>query len=104
LIYCVSWKIFRLANDLTACFVSHGQLSASPNGSYSQRRTSFLPSQRVALRSAASISGRSNGFAFVSAPKLTSGSKPGLVGVRCEATVAEKETPVEKFEYQAEVY
>lgn len=99
-----SGKIFRLVIDLTACCVSHGQFLASSNGSYSQRRTSFLPSQRVALRSSASISGRSNGFAFVSAPKSTSGSKAGLVGVRCEATVAEKETPVEKFEYQAEVY
>lgn len=82
------------------------QSSASPataslNGAFSQR-TSFLPSQRVALRSAASVSGRSNGFNVFFAPKVANGSA-GRTGIRCEASVAEKEAPVEKFEYQAEV-
>jgi heat shock protein beta len=45
------------------------------------------------------ISGRTSGFA----PQLVSQSKGSLTRVRCEATVAEKEAPVEKYEYQAEV-
>ncbi|KAG0632011.1 hypothetical protein M758_1G297800 [Ceratodon purpureus] len=76
--------------------------TASPSGAFSQRRTSFLPSQRVALRSAASVSGRANGFNVFFAPKVANGSV-GRTGIRCEATVAEKEATVEKFEYQAEV-
>ena len=63
------------------------------------RRTSFLPSLRVALRSAASISGRANGFNLCFVPKVAS-----RTGIRCEAAVAEKEAPVETFEYQAEVH
>ena len=61
-----------------------------------------MPSQKVALRSAASISGRANGFNIVFAPKVANGSV-GRTGIRCDATVAEKEAPAEKFEYQAEV-
>jgi hypothetical protein len=86
-----------------ACEQSSGSpATASPSGAFSQRRTSFLPSQRVALRSAASISGRTNGFNVFFAPKVANGSR-GRTGIRCEASVAEKEAPVEKFEYQAEV-
>lgn len=78
--------------------------TASPSGAFSQKRTSFLPSQRVVLRSAASISGRANGFNVFCAPKVANSSAVGRTGIRCEAAVAEKEAPVEKFEYQAEVH
>lgn len=79
------------------------QSSASPATSSFQRRTSFLPTQRAVLRSSASISGRTNGFNIFFVPKTVSGSVAGRTGIRCEATVAETEAPVEKFEYQAEV-
>lgn len=62
-----------------------------------------MSSQRVVLRSAASISGRANGFNVLLVPKLANGSGVGRTGIRCEAAVAEKEAPVEKYEYQAEV-
>lgn len=34
---------------------------------------------------------------------MTSGPKAGCTVIKCEAAVAEKESPVEKHEYQAEV-
>lgn len=34
---------------------------------------------------------------------MTSGPKAGCTVIKCEAAVAEKETPIEKYEYQAEV-
>lgn len=34
---------------------------------------------------------------------MTGGPKAGCTVIKCEAAVAEKETPVEKHEYQAEV-
>lgn len=34
---------------------------------------------------------------------MTGGLKAGCTVIKCEAAVAEKETPVEKHEYQAEV-
>jgi len=82
------------------------QSSASPARAFPSEawKTSFLPSQRVALRSAASISGRINGFNVLFAPKVANGSAVGRTGIRCEAAVAENEAPVETFEYQAEVH
>lgn len=72
-------------------------------GSSFEKKTSFLPSQRATLRSSASISGRSNGFNFLFSGKMTGGRKAGCTVIKCEAAVAEKETPAEKHEYQAEV-
>lgn len=77
--------------------------SVSSATSSFQRRTSFLPTQKAVLRSSASISGRTNGFNVFYIPKTATGSVTGRTGIRCEATVAETEAPVEKFEYQAEV-
>ncbi|CAK9268406.1 unnamed protein product [Sphagnum jensenii] len=51
------------------------------------------------LRSVRAISGRTSGFA----QRLVSQSKGSVIRVRCEATATEKEAPVEKYEYQAEV-
>lgn len=81
------------------CAVSGAVVKA--NGNTSGRRSAFLPlaSQSTSLRSVRAISGRTSGFA----PQLVSQSKGSLTRVRCEATVAEKEAPVEKYEYQAEV-
>ncbi|XP_024373715.1 heat shock protein 90-5, chloroplastic [Physcomitrium patens] len=82
---------------------SASPVSASPIGNLSQKRTSFLLSQRTVLRSAASISGRACEFNVFFRPKVATGAVSGRTGVRCDATVAEKESPVEKYEYQAEV-
>ncbi|XP_024391591.1 heat shock protein 90-5, chloroplastic [Physcomitrium patens] len=83
--------------------ISVSTVTASPRGRLSQSKTSFLPSQRTVLRSSASISGRANGFNVFFASKSTSTPAAGRTSIRCDATVAEKESPVEKYEYQAEV-
>ncbi|CAK9277663.1 unnamed protein product [Sphagnum jensenii] len=79
------------ARSLSAVVLSSSSSSSSTARSSSDKSTS--------LRSVRAISGRTSGFA----PQLVSQSKGSLTRVRCEATVAEKEAPVEKYEYQAEV-
>jgi hypothetical protein len=71
------------------------------NGNLVGRQSSFspAPSQSNSLRSVRAISGRTSGFA----QRLVSQSKGSVIRVRCEATATEKEAPVEKYEYQAEV-
>lgn len=93
----LTWYLFGSEQSSTS------PAAVSPSGSFSRRRTSFLPSQKAVLRSSSSISGRANGFNVFYVPKVANGPAVGRTGIRCDATVAEKETPVEKYEYQAEV-
>jgi hypothetical protein len=100
--WCYQWFDANISNYLCPCeqcAVSGAVVKA--HGNTSGRRSAFLPlaSQSTSLRSVRAISGRTSGFV----PQLVSQSKGSLTRVRCEATVAEKEAPVEKYEYQAEV-
>lgn len=101
-----STAVFAGVNGLAsvvplAAAATTNKSSASP--ATASWRSSFLPSRKVVLRSAASISGRADGFNVFLAPKVASGAAVGRTGIRCEAAVAEKEASEETFEYQAEV-
>ena len=99
--------LMRFVGCVVDCFGFQCASSAaitSSGGSISCRRTSFLPSQRVsALRSAASVAGRANGFNISRVPRIASSCEAGFLNVRSDATLAGKETLLEQAEFQTEV-
>ncbi|KAG0561321.1 hypothetical protein KC19_9G055200 [Ceratodon purpureus] len=93
----------RICANLSHVCASSAAITSS-GGSISCRRTSFLPSQRVsALRSAASVAGRANGFNISRVPRIASSCEAGFLNVRSDATLAGKETLLEQAEFQTEL-